>query len=98
MVRLNDDVALEAQLERRLRAIDLERLHPGLPERAWAEFCVLAGIEHEPSPARPGEPAPLPARELGAREPAPAADAIQRLGFARAPQPAFSARRPATSH
>jgi hypothetical protein len=98
MVRLNDEQALEAQLERRLRAIDLERLHPGLPERAWAEFCALTGIEPLPSGARAGEPPPLPARELPASVPAPAADAIQRLGFARAPQPSFAARRPATSH
>lgn len=75
---------VERELVRLLRLLDLSELQPGVRERCWEEFRVLAGIPESPvASARPEEapaqgaeaddPAsvdPRPGREAPARLPA----------------------------
>ena len=86
----------EGELVRLLRALEPRELQPGLVDRCWEEFRMLAGLpEPPPAPAPvadlPVIPGPEPARRPADLAPPPQDDLRERLGFTR-PRRIISAR------
>jgi hypothetical protein len=80
----------EGELVRLLRALEPNELQPGLVDRCWQEFRVLADLP-EPPPAQaapPATPASAPVRHPSDLAPPSQDDLRERLGFARPRGPA----------
>ena len=80
-------------LVRLLRTLEPRELQPGLVERCWEEFRVLAELPEPsvPEPAPLVQPAPRPDRRPADLAPPPPDDLRERLGFVR-PRRIVSAR------
>jgi hypothetical protein len=83
----------EGTLVRLLRALEPSELQPGLVDRCWQEFRLLADLPEPPAPqpAPPATPASAPVRRPADLAPPPQDDLRERLGFAR-PRRIVSAR------
>ena len=83
----------EDELVRLLRALEPSELQPGLVDRCWQEFRVLADLPEPPAPPieAPAPPASAPDRRPADLAPPSQNDVRERLGFVR-PRRIVSAR------
>lgn len=87
------EATAEGELVRMLRALEPSELQPGLVDRCWQEFRLLADLADPPAPtaAPVATPASAPVRQPADLAPPPQDDLRERLGFAR-PRRILSAR------